>query len=539
MWEQGGTGLTGLCLAGMLGAMSTPPTDPDQLGAPALRRALTVERERRQALATERARLAASVARQNAELGRLDVLARRLGQQVRAVAEQLAAVSEQNQRLREEVVALREENARLRAASGEEEAGAARRPPPSWAKPKTTDRPRRPREKRATEHNTGRHRAPQEAVTTRVRHEPSACPHCRTALPDRGGWIKRRVQQIELPPPQPAVVTEHELVARRCPGCRRAVVASAPGEAAGRIGRCRFGPRLVAAVAHMRTIERLPQRQIVARLAREYGLRLSHGGLVGLLHLAARRARARYDDLGRAVRQAPVVNIDETSWREDGQHGYVWAVTTPTLRYFHRDPSRSGAVADALLGPDYAGTIGCDGYAAYDHFPGPKQRCWAHLWRDVDTLLRLWPQHAELAAWAAGLRTLYRAATGARPAGERGDSRTALLARRRRAGRCERLLLGLCPPSLPGDQPHATMAATLRRRAHELFTFVRDPAVSPTNNLAERSLRPLVIARKISGGTRSAAGSDQRMVLASVLGTAQLQGEDPDALLRRLLLTPP
>ena len=376
-------------------------------------------------------------------------------------------------------------------------------------------------------------------MTARARHEPSACPRCQTALPTGGGWVKRRVQQVELPAPQPVVVTEHELVARRCPGCRRVVVAPAPGEAAGRIGRCRFGPRLVAAVAQMQTIERLPQRQIQAHLAREHGLRLSHGGLAGLLHLAARRARGRYDALGQAVRRAPVVNVDETSWREDGRHGYVWAVATPTLRYFRRDPSRAGAVADALLGADYAGTVGCDGYAAYDHFPGPKQRCWAHLWRDVDTLVRLWPRDAELATWAAGLRTLYRTATGPRPAGERGDSPAAALARRRRAQRHERLLLGLCPPTLPKDLPHATMATTLRRRVHELFTFVRDPAVPPTNNLAERSLRPLVIARKISGGTRSVAGSDQRMVLASVLGTAQLQGEDPDALLRRLLLTPP
>lgn len=83
------------------------------------------------------------------------------------------------------------------------------------------------------------------------------------------------------------------------------------------------------------------------------------------------------------------------------------------------------------------------------------------------------------------------------------------------------------------------MAATLRRSVDDLFTFVRDPAVPPTNNLAERSLRPLAIARKISGGTHSPAGSEQRMVLISVLATAQLQGEDPSALLQRLLLTPP
>lgn len=518
--------------------MSTPSTDPDELAAPALRRALTRERERRQALEAEQQRLRASVGRQNAELGRLEVLAQRLGQQVRALYEQLGAVSEQNAQLRQEVVALREENARLRAAAGEEQAGAAVRQPPSWVKAKTAKRAPKPRKKRAAEHNTSRRREPAEAVTTRERHVPTTCPHCQVALRG-GGWVKRRVQQLELPAPPPVVVTEHELWARRCPCCRRVVVARPPDEAGGRVGQCRFGPRLVAAVAQMQTVERLPQRQLQARLRREYGLRLSQGGLVGLLQLAARRAKSHYDALGAAVRQSAVVHADETGWRENGQHGYVWTFTTPTLRYFHRDPSRAGAVADGVLGPDYAGVLVRDGYVAYDHFPGPQQRCWAHLWREIDTLERLWPAHQALAAWVAGLRTLYRAATAPPPSGERGEGRPAEQARRRRAHRYERQLLALCPPTIPADQPHATMATTLRRHVDHLFTFVRHPAVPATNNLAERSLRPLVIARKISGGTRSPAGSSQRMVLASVLGTAQLQGDDPGTLLQRLLLTPP
>lgn len=80
----------------------------------------------------------------------------------------------------------------------------------------------------------------------------------------------------------------------------------------------------------------------------------------------------------------------------------------------------ASAVVDAILGPAFAGVLVRDGYAADDHFPGPQQRCWAHVWREIDTLERLWPQHPALASWMARLRTLYQAATGLRPAAERG-----------------------------------------------------------------------------------------------------------------------
>jgi hypothetical protein len=87
--------------------------------------------------------------------------------------------------------------------------------------------------------------------------------------------------------------------------------------------------------------------------------------------------------------------------------------------------------------------------------------------------------------------------------------------------------------------PYATLAHRLCKHLTELFTFVHDSLVPPTNNTAERSLRPLVIARKVSGGTRSAAGSTTRMTLYSLSATAKLQGKDPSAVYQQLLLAPP
>ena len=116
-----------------------------------------------------------------------------------------------------------------------------------------------------------------------------------------------------------------------------------------------------------------------------------------------------------------------------------------------------------------------------------------------------------------------------------GETPQAVRARRRRARQYEQELLALCPETLAGNRPEATLAKRIRRYLGELFTFVRDPAVPPTNNEAERSVRHLVIGRKISGGTRSSAGSTTRMTLTSIAATARLQSIKPETAFARVL----
>lgn len=303
------------------------------------------------------------------------------------------------------------------------------------------------------------------------------------------------------------------------------------------MGRCRFGPRLIAAIATMRTHERLPLRVIQERLRREYGLVISQGGIVGLLERMAAAGRSAYEQLQAEVRASPVVHADETGWREDGQHTTVWTVSTAHTVYVHHG-RRTNEEIDGILGTDFGGTIVADCYAAYDHFLGPKQRCWAHLLRELRALLHEHAEQPETVAWVEGILAVYDQARAARPAAEEGSTPEAARARAQRARRCEALILLLCPAEPDPSLPYATLAKRLRKYLDELFTFVRDPQVDPTNNAAERSLRPLVIARKVSGGTRSPAGSTTRMVLYSLCATARVQGKDPTAICQQILLAP-
>jgi ribosomal protein S27AE len=499
------------------------------LDASTLRMLLEKERSRTAELEREVWRLQAALARQNEVILRLE---QRDAERQREVAELrtlVAGLTEQNALLRQQVAQLAQENARLR--------GMPLAPPPDPApesKPATPERALKIRKKRAAEHNGGRLKT--ERANRWVNHAAEQCPRCGEPLSE--GWIIRRVPVIELPPIAPLEITEHRIIRRQCPRCGKRVLPKPVGREAGRMGRCRFGPRLIATIATLRTVERLPIRVIQERLWREYGLRISRGGIVGLLARMATAGRPAYEQLQADVRASPVVHADETVWREQGQQTTVWTTSTAQLVYLHHG-RRTNEAIDGILGADFAGTIVADCYAAYDHFTGPKQRCWAHLVRELKGLLHDQGGQEETVAWVEGILAVYDQARAARPPAEEGATPQAARAREARARRCEALVLLLCPAEPDPSLAYATLAKRLRKHLTELFTFVRDPEVQPTNNAAERTLRPLVIARKISGGTRSPAGSTTRMVLQSLCATARLQGKDPTAVCQQLLLSPP
>jgi transposase len=453
------------------------------------------------------------------------------------LAAQVAALREQVRALKAEVHRLRAENARLRGeapADGDDtvrEAATAvpsrgRKAPPRWAKANVVRvSVRRPRKPRAPV--PGRRREVPDRI---VVYAPAVCPGCAAPL-GRGRVVGRR-QVLDLPPVR-AEVVEHRVLERTCRRCGARCRGVMPDlRAAVGAGR-RLAWGVAALVAVLRTKLRLPIAQLQWLLAQQWQLHVSVGTLCGLLDEAARAVRPAYEGFLAEARASPVLHLDETSWREAGRSGWVWTLTTPTVRLFRFSVSRAGAVARALLGDDTEGVIVSDFYTAYDQLDGRHQRCWAHLLRDIHDLKAQHPEDARLHAWAAGMHALYReavawvAAAGDSPPAEREPARqrfeTAALA----LGRAE-----------PAGVPHAALCQRVERYHAELFTFVADPAVPPTNNAAERALRPLVVGRKISGGTRSTDGTQTRMLLQSVIATWDLRGLDPVAELLTLLRAP-
>ena len=362
--------------------------------------------------------------------------------------------------------------------------------------------------------------------TRRVEHAMDHCPDCGTQL--SGGWTHRTREVIDLPQ-VPVEVTEHVYTARICPGCRRRCLP--PTQLDGVVlGQQRRGVNLLSLIATLREEGRLPIRSVQWYLDTVHQLRRSVGAIVSAIHRTAQRAQPAVAAILDCIRASPVVHADETGWRQHGANGYVWTFSTPTERYFLRR-GRGKTVVDQALSDAFSGVLVSDFYAAYHHYDGPKQRCWAHLLRDIHDLRALYPDDAPLAQWADAVHQLYRQARAC----------THPQAKRRRAAQLalERQLLTICQPFLDDSSAvQAKLCRRIERHIKELFVFVAEPVVPSDNNAAERSLRHLVISRKISGGTRSERGTDSKMTLASLFGTWRVQGLNPLTACRQLLVSP-
>ena len=368
--------------------------------------------------------------------------------------------------------------------------------------------------------------------TRQVVHALDSCPECGTGM--TGGWVHRTREVIEIPL-APAEVIEQVFVARMCALCRKRRLPqdSLKGMA---VGRQRLGINLVSLIVTLREEARLPIRSIQRYLRTVHHLKLSVGSIVDAIHRVARKAGRAVDETLERIRGSPVVHADETGWREDGVNGYVWTFSTPAERYFVRR-SRGKKVVDEVLGESFDGVLVSDFYAAYNHYPGLKQRCWVHLLRDIHELKALYPEDTGLARWAEAVRRLYDRAkayaeAGVQPASgyQRFVSPTQLM--------LESQLLSLCRPfSNDETAPQAKLCRRIERFIKELFVFVSHPDVPSENNAAKRSLRHMVVSRKISGGTRSEQGTNSKMALASLFGTWRTKGLNPFSQSRKLLVS--
>jgi len=389
------------------------------------------------------------------------------------------------------------------------------KPAPAEPKPK--------RKKRAAQHNHGRRR---ETPTQIVPHALERCPDCDYLL--QGNSLAYTRQVIDLPAPQPIDIIEHQVFKRWCPHCRRWHRPKL--ELAGVVlGQGRIGVRMVAVIAFLRNSLRVPIRRIQAYLQAIHQFRISAGEIVELLHQLRATLQSAITDLKRQARASPILHADETGWRENGRNGYIWAFSTPgdtAVRSYEYDHSRGQAVVKRVLDGQFAGHLVSDFYAGYNQYAGKHQRCWTHLLRDLHALKADHGQDAAVQAWAEDVRACYDDAQAwltahAQAAPADREAQYVALTSRTHA-------LGLAYARANGHACGA-LAKRLLRHEDELFQFVLVEGLSADNNLAERSIRPLVIIRKISGGSRSADGTKTRMGLASLFETWQARNLNPFA----------
>ena len=348
---------------------------------------------------------------------------------------------------------------------------------------------------------------------------PLFCPHCQSATDSRDGGQTSYVQEDLVMIPR-AAATRYVHDTALCPHCRRQVIAPLEGE----LPFAPIGPKAKATALYLRHVLRLPCRKINTAMKTLFGLDFVAASTLGFEKRATRNAGPIHADLLDKMRLGAVVHADETHWREDGRASWLWYAGNESLAVFRIDPRRNSEAAVSLLGGKLEGLLVTDAYAAYNAIECARQSCLAHLLRkarEIGEELALIPQADTVAVrFCENIKTLFQEACKVTIPASRKEQKI-LIARLRVK------LDSLCQNPLAFAK-----AETLRKRLlpdspeyEHLFAFITHNG-PPTNNHAERSLRPLVIFRKICLGTRSSTGSHNIALFASLSQTATLQGSD-------------
>jgi transposase len=318
-----------------------------------------------------------------------------------AADERITDWEEQLQQALEQVRLLQEQ---LAAAQQRiEELEKQKRQPPPFAKANVKQKgsaEKKPRKKREAQHKHGRRREPPTHV---VEHRIVCCPVCASRL--GGVSVARRRQVIEVAPPPPVEVTEPVVYHGWCSECQK--WREAPLDVSGEVlGQGRLGVRITSVIAYLRTVLRFPLRQIQAYLLTLHDLKLSLGEITEVLHRLNKKPEPELAALKARIRGSPAVQADETGWREDGQNGYIWSLSTPSVRYYEYHHSRGHEIVEALLGPEFSGVLGSDFYAAYNCYEGLHQRCWVHFLRDGHDLTEQYPDDGAVQEWFSAVTAL-------------------------------------------------------------------------------------------------------------------------------------
>ena len=344
--------------------------------------------------------------------------------------------------------------------------------------------------------------------------KPDKCRHCGQALV--GEDLEPYRHQVTGIPPVVAEVIEHRLHTLTCPKCGAKTHAELPAG----VPQGAFGPHLQAMVSLLSGRYHLSKRETVDVMADFFQADVSLGSVPALEQRASEAVREPVEQSREYVKTQPAVNVDETGWREANQKAWLWVTATNLVTVFLIRRSRGGKVAREMLGETFQGIVGSDRWSAYNWLPvSSRGLCWAHLLRDFQAFVdregeskrigeAILTQSGSMFEWWRQVRdeTMDRATFQ-----EKMQPVQHKVSKLLRQGT---------------DCDHSKTAGTCRdilKREEALWTFVRVEGVEPTNNLAERQVRPGVLWRKSRFGTQSEAGSRFVERIMTVVATLKQQ----------------
>ena len=336
-------------------------------------------------------------------------------------------------------------------------------------------------------------------------HELKVCPFCGGPLKKRQKTRKRIIIHLEMPKSESVL---HESPVYFCKKCNKEVepiISDALPNSKYDLNTHLF--------ILMLSVLGLTQRKISEMLIL-FGINMPSSSVNNAIHRVERYlGKKKYNELKEELKKSVSTCTDETSWRHKGKTFWTWVVTNAKSVFYKIEKSRGTTVAKKI---PTGKIITCDGYRPYDSLNKPIQRCWAHMLRKArnpDYFNEEW-EIEQYKAFVEGLVEIYKDA-------KRVKERSKEIKKKFE----ERFRKYLLMPRKEEKNLRRLINYIVRYEG-DWFTFLEYEDVEPTNNRAERMLRPLVIKRKISQHTWSKQGREGLAVVYSLYETAKLRNEN-------------
>jgi transposase len=357
----------------------------------------------------------------------------------------------------------------------------------------------------------GTSRKKPEKVDRTVVLKLDACPYCDGEISELEQTRERYTEDIV---PLTLFVTRYIIKQGYCKKCGKIVYPEVPEV----IDNCHFGLHFLLYITYLRYVMNLPDNKITTLLNDIYDAKVSEGTIVEYLKRAAQIFGDEYERIKEQMKELKNCHYDDTGQRVNGMNRWLWIFISNEVMLYYTSKSRSKKVVVEILGDDYDGVTVQDFYPSYDKAPGLKQKCWSHLITDARDLAEKKKPPPDAKEFHEGLQQIYKDAKEAVKQLSTEEERSSVY-----AAFVDRLKIF----ATRGWQHYDVkrLAKRALKYSSELFTFILIPGVEPTNNCAERALRPCVVQNKIWGCHRTDAGAKNRDILMSVIGTMKLQGK--------------
>lgn len=287
-----------------------------------------------------------------------------------------------------------------------------------------------------------------------------------------------------------------------------------------------IGENIRAIAGYLRYTAGVPYLKVKKIFKDLFDLNISSSSLVNFDKKFTENGQEMYEKIQSMVKTSEYIHADETGWRVDGDNYWLWCFTNKELVYYHIDKSRGSKVVKAVLGTLYTGILITDFFSAYGVIDADKkQKCIAHLLRFINEIEGNYNLTEDEKSFCNTVKTIFK--TGIESYNKYHDKEIDTKELTQDKEKITKDLTDIILMDALENKKVINLQKRIIKHNDELFVFMENPEIEPTNNTAERQLRANVIMRKIMFGNRSDAGVMAHVVIMSIIQTYLLHGYNP------------